>query len=760
MAIGSINGLASGIQWADLVDSMMSLESSRRLKPIQDQISAQKRRSEAWNTFQGLVTKLQDASTALKSGSAFGVFTTSVANSPTLGRATFTATTSTAASPGTYGVKVDTLAKATKLGGGPVADADAALGHSGTFHVNGAAITVSATDSLRSIRDRINAANSGTAPTGVSATILSTGTSEHRLVLTADSTGTRGVELVDSEGPAKVLQGLGLTTAVEVQNTKPGDPTVSQSQRFANDTTSLKTLLGLSAPPAQTTITIDGQTIQVDLTTDTMLTLMNKVAAAGGAASVEKETVGSKTMSRLSVTGAVTADAAAADPAASQRVVELLGFTKNVPGNEISAGADAKVQIDGYWVNRRSNTISDAIPGVTLTLTEADPANTVDLTVTRNPDAQVEAIQSFATAYNGLVEFVEGQRETGSALYASGSLRSMMSSITGTLLKDVEGLASTNPYSRASVVGVMLSKTGMLEVDATKLKAALASNSSDVKALFSTQGVASDAEIRYVTNTSKSMAGTYAVDITQAATVASITGAGFGGTYSTAAADTMTLTDTSTGKVSSIQLEDADTLAEIVDKLNVSFGNQGMNLTAAVSGGQLKISGTQYGTAASFQVAYTAGAGGDPAAQLGLAAGTSAGLDVAGTIGGIAATGAGQILTGGTGGVTEGISVRYSGSIARNAGTLDFSLGLSGMMAQTVEPLARFGDGQIALHRDSIDVSVASLTRRSEDVSSLLERRRDALTKQFVAMEEAMARLQSTGSWLSSQITAMQAPAA
>src|SRR5690606_154889 len=137
-------------------------------------------------------------------------------------------------------------------------------------------------------------------------------------------------------------------------------------------------------------------------------------------------------------------------------------------------------------------------------------------------------------------------------------------------------------------------------------------------------------------------------------------------------------------------------------------GAEGLSLTATAVGGELKISGSSYGSAAGFEVAYTAG-GGDPAALLGLAAGSYAGLDVTGTIGGLAATGVGQILTGVADGATEGISVRYYGTTVRAAGTLGFSLGVSGMMRQTIEPMARFGDGQIALNVESIERSVDSL---------------------------------------------------
>src|SRR5690606_26074834 len=123
-------------------------------------------------------------------------------------------------------------------------------------------------------------------------------------------------------------QALGVVTGATTANLAPGDSSRTQSQRFSNTTGSLASMLGVTAPPAVTTVMINGQKVEVDLENDTILSLMTKVQSAGGTAEIVEESVGGKTLYRLSVEGAVTADATATDPVASQRLVELIGFEK------------------------------------------------------------------------------------------------------------------------------------------------------------------------------------------------------------------------------------------------------------------------------------------------------------------------------------------------------------------------------------------------------------------------------------------------
>ena len=98
--IGSFSGLASGIQWRDMVDQIMALEASRKLRPVTDRQTTEQKRFDAWGSFSSLVSKFRDATKALRDGSAFGTFKVAASASATTGREVVCASASVRANRG------------------------------------------------------------------------------------------------------------------------------------------------------------------------------------------------------------------------------------------------------------------------------------------------------------------------------------------------------------------------------------------------------------------------------------------------------------------------------------------------------------------------------------------------------------------------------------------------------------------------------------------------------------------------------------
>lgn len=879
--IGSFSGLASGIQWRDMVDQIMAIESSRKLTPVTDRKTTEQKRFDAWSSFSSLAAAFRDASKALRDGSAFGAFKVDAAASASTGRALVSATASGSATPGNYTVEVTDVARANKLSGNIVASASTALGLSGEFAVNGRVVTLAATDTLSQVRDKINALNVGSNASGVSASVLSTGTSAQRLVLTSDSAGSSGIELVD--GTSGVLASLGVvdgTTSLNLTSTGG-----TQTNKVTLSTAAIATMLGVSLPPPST-ITVNGQTITVDLTVDSLTSIAAKIQAAGGTAEVVSENATAKTAYRLvtgGVVGATTPD--------GQRTLEVLGFVKggrsalaqvvqsetalgdatNAPAGsgtllgdlslggagigllagdafkvqgtrgdgsavslsftvgagdtvqtlldkindatsgfgagtrkataslsggrivltdttggdsqlslsltathaaggsvslgrittltagrarELVAGTDAKVTIDGVALTRPTNTITDAINGVTLNLLQAEAGTSIDLTVARDGQSIRGSVEAVAKSYNALVKFMNDQHVSGQPLANSAPLRAAMASITNTLLSPVVG--ATGDYTRPAVVGLSLQKDGTLALDAATFDAAIAKSYADVARLFQTGGSATSSEVTYGFSTDKSKPGTYAVNITAAATTPSIAGTAFSGTYvDDATADTMTITDSTTGAVGSIQLANGDTTQVIIDKLNSMFAANKMNIAASANGNDVVLAGTQYGSGAKVTVAYADGGTG-ATGQLGLAAGIYAGVDVQGTIGGLAAIGSGRSLTGATGGATDGLAIKYTGTATGAMGTLTFMQGAAGALYFAADIVARSGDGAVASQQEAIQRTITSLTSRADTVQQMLDRRKELLVNQFTAMEAAIARIQTQGTAITNFLKSLQ----
>ncbi len=879
--IGSFSGLSSGIQWRDLIDEIIQLETKRRLDPLTTSKALEQSRYDAWGTWQALTATFRDATKAVRDATAFAQFKTSGGTSDTTGRTLLTASASASASPGTFGVEVMDLARANKLSGVVMASATTSLGISGEFAVNGKKVTIGASDSLGMIRDRINSLNSGATPSGVTASVLSTGSNQHRLVLTATRTGASGIELVDDA--AGTLQSLGFLDATRTLNLDASGG--AQSYKVSSSTATIAAMLGVTMPPPST-ITIGGRTISVDLTVDSLSSNAARILAAGGSATVVPETVDGITGYRLT-----TNETVSASTADGQRVLDILGFMKagrsgiaqgltsdntfsdasnanatastlltdlRVGGNalgiaagdtftlqgmrgdgtavnlsfvvgagdtlqtlvnklndatsgygagsraaaasivngqlvltdgtagdsqlslamsvsqpgggtvnmgrvsattigrqrEVIAGSDARIAVDGVVIRRSSNTITDALAGVTLNLQQAEVGTVAAVTVARDDDAIIKSLGDVATAYNELLKFRTEQAKVGSPLFNSSTLRASMASLTNAILSPVVGAPSAMNY--ASMAGLSLQKDGTLVLDASALKAAMASNMLDVTTLFSTSGSATSSAVSYFLSTDKSVPGTYSVDISAAATTPTLSGSGFSGTYADdGTADTFSVTDSATGITTSIQLSDGDTIDTIVARLNAAFSLDKQTITASKNGNDLVLTGAQYGTAATITTAFVAG-GADGTAQLGLAAGTVSGTDVAGTIGGLAATGSGQLLTGAAGGATEGLAIRYTGTTSGNQGTITFVSGVSGVLYNAADVIARAG-GTVSTQQEGLLKRVTDLQLRADTVTQALERKRESLTKQFIAMETALSRIQQQSAALAGFIAQMNA---
>ena len=304
------------------------------MAPYKIELLYSRQRIDGWSSYNTLAKKLGTAAKALSTGEAFDIFKSSGGISPTSGRELLTATASAQATRGAYSVEVAGLARAEKLAGAVVSDPSADLALGGTFYLNGAPITVASGDSLNTVRDKINAANASTTPsgtpTGVSATILMTGTGEHRLVLSAEDPGTQGIELVDSTSTGGVLEGLGVLDGSQRGNVAADGR--AQTQRFSSSDMAIAVMMGIDPPPPSTTsITVGGQTITIDLNTDSLAAIASRIAAAGGTVEVLEEDVGSQTMYRMRVDGGVATDPT---DSYSQRAIELLGFVEGGRGSE------------------------------------------------------------------------------------------------------------------------------------------------------------------------------------------------------------------------------------------------------------------------------------------------------------------------------------------------------------------------------------------------------------------------------------------
>jgi flagellar hook-associated protein 2 len=173
------------------------------------------------------------------------------------------------------------------------------------------------------------------------------------------------------------------------------------------------------------------------------------------------------------------------------------------------AGQNAKVTINGTSYERQTNTITDAMPGVSITLKgKTSGTDTVGLTVgAPGPDKDqiVAKVKAFVTAYNDVVTATRADLKDEPVVNASTSddvqkgtlfgdsgLSTMLSQFRTTLSNAVDGLSGT--YKSMTDLGVSTgaasatinqdSLDGKLTFDETKLRAALDADPQSVRKLL------------------------------------------------------------------------------------------------------------------------------------------------------------------------------------------------------------------------------------------------------------------------------------
>lgn len=153
------------------------------------------------------------------------------------------------------------------------------------------------------------------------------------------------------------------------------------------------------------------------------------------------------------------------------------------------AGAAAQLKVDGVTMTKTSNTVTDAIQGVTLNLLSAA---TTTLSVTNDTSSVTAKINSFITAYNGAMtlisseSFYNASTKTAGPLSGDPTVQTLKSQLQSLLTTIVPGSSSVRSLAD---LGVRTNRqNGTLTLDATKLSTALSNNYNDVVNLFAHNG--------------------------------------------------------------------------------------------------------------------------------------------------------------------------------------------------------------------------------------------------------------------------------
>lgn len=291
-------------------------------------------------------------------------------------------------------------------------------------------------------------------------------------------------------------------------STVAGKYTISVSQLAQAQTltsavqSSNTTVLGDSSVSSRTlSIALAGGTSKdITLTSDqTSLSGMRDAingANAGVTASIIKVADGSYRLS-------VTSDKTGSDNAVSSIKVTGDSTLQGIVGYDASASSNAmtesvtaqnaKLTVNNVAIENSSNTISDALEGITLNLSDTTSGNQT-LTVATDTSKASNAITSWVSAYNTLQDSFssltkytavdvgsDSQSSSNGALLGDSTLRTIQSQLKSLLTN----ASSSSTFKTLAQIGVTTDPTtGQLDLDSSKLNTSLSSNMAGVKEMI------------------------------------------------------------------------------------------------------------------------------------------------------------------------------------------------------------------------------------------------------------------------------------
>ncbi len=507
------NGFSdSGLSNVDLLIQAYRRTRQPALDALTTKQTTLQQRQSFMNTLRSKLEALQSAAdTFLQTGAASKFQARSVTVSDT---SVLTATATDGAALGSATVKVNRLATSDVLQSAQRTLSTAAGLTAGakTFTISGRnySITLDGSETYEGLINKIVSAVNTDSGAKVSAALVKDGTSTGRLSLTAKETGAdNAITFSDSSG---VLAALGLTGSIK-QTT--GTTTLSAQGRAMTNTDTI-----LFDSGGYKRFRVNGVDMYVYIPTTTTSfeiwasenaqTLLNKIASAingaSGAGATAAVQVAGVNQSRLVISNSSPGGELVIEDV--DGVLSKVGIATQTLRDErtkaTTTGAgyafgtasdlNASLTVNGVTITRSSNTISDAISGVTLTLLKAQQSGeaAVSLTTAVGTDKVADTIKPLLDAYNDALSYIKNNIKT---IGGDAALRGFQSE-----LRSLSSRVFSGPLTSLADVGIKIASDGTLSVDnKDRLKQQLETDASAVAALFTGSGGFADALMNSIT---------------------------------------------------------------------------------------------------------------------------------------------------------------------------------------------------------------------------------------------------------------------
>lgn len=501
MAGISLSGLVSGsFDWKSVVDQLIKIESV----PIARLETEESKNIDQLASLEILKTNLTSLQTAAAALSADGLFNGRTATSTTL-NSTWTARAAKDAPLGRYTINVQQLATAaqytgagsistslnaaaTDLGTNPngiagltlatLPTATAITAGESTFTINGKKITINSADSLQSVFDKI---------------LNETG------VLVSYDAGTDKIKLANGGSPIILGAANDTSNFLSVMRlaTKPGD---IESSGALGSTSLTAALAGArlsgdidADAEGNGSFSINGETISYNVDTDSLTAILERISDSEAGVKATYDRIND----RVVLTSKATGNMGLYVEDINGSLMSALGLEE---GSALTPGKDALFTVnDGDPLNplrSSSNTLDEwalGVPGLSVTI---DTEETQTINVTPATVKMRAAIESFISSFNAIQSYIDTETKIGKTadgqvsagvLATNREIDRWTTEMRKLAFQQVSGLTGT--VQRLESLGIDFDgiKPTLLIKDSAKLDAALADNTSQVAAFFTSE---------------------------------------------------------------------------------------------------------------------------------------------------------------------------------------------------------------------------------------------------------------------------------
>jgi flagellar hook-associated protein 2 len=295
--------------------------------------------------------------------------------------------------------------------------------------------------------------------------------------------------LGDPGGSASSMSATSSNTSIVTATAAPGTATGNHVV-VVNNVATTGAWYSDSVASSTTALTAGSFNIQVGSKAPTTITVGGGVNTLGDLATaingqnlgVTASVINDSTGSRLALVS--TASGTANDFTISNDT--SVGFTQAVQGK------DASLTVDGIPISSASNSVTGAVNGLTLNLVSGSANTEVNVAVAPNSDQISQAVSSFVSAYNAVIQNVNSQFAFDQTSNTAGTLAgdSTVRMLQDALLGSGSYSSTGGSISTLGQLGITMNNDGTLTLDNSALNSAIQNNFSAVQSFF--QGTASN----------------------------------------------------------------------------------------------------------------------------------------------------------------------------------------------------------------------------------------------------------------------------